>query len=328
MQIIYDNLTTRTIIILIVGLAVLALDIFLITALLDQDEQGIINWFIVISVEIIGLIFIAYIISRQLIKPLKQLSEIAKRFSIDMHTDPLSIKGPKEVRETAQSFNLMQIRIQRFVEERMQLIAAISHDLRTPLTRLRLRVDNLENKEQRNKALADINEMSVMIKSTLAFFRNDAIKEKITKVDIASLIRTVCDNTSDTFGCAEYYGPDKCIQMCKPSAVKRALSNIIENAVKYGQKAKVNLVYSIEEITITIDDQGDGILENEFENVFMPFYRIENSRNLETGGVGLGLSVSKTIIQSSGGDITLQNREGGGLRVIVILPNSETVFLE
>jgi len=316
-----DSLTGRTILILLFGIAVLFLDVMLVTSLIGQDEQGVLNWVIVITIELSGLIVIAYIISRQLIKPLKQLSDMAQRFSVDMHTAPLEIKGPIEVRNTTQSFNLMQQRIQRFVDERMQLIAAISHDLRTPLTRLRLRLDDLPDKQQQQKAFNDINEMQAMIDSTLAFIRDDSSKEQVTKIDLASLICTICNDSSDTFGPANYIGPNKCICSCKPIAIKRALSNLIENAIKYGEQAKVTLKCCDRKIKITIEDSGPGIPEKEFEQVFLPFYRIENSRNLETGGVGLGLSVSRTIIQSSGGEITLKNISEGGLLITVDLPS-------
>jgi signal transduction histidine kinase len=323
MRINYDTLISRIILILILGIAIVSVDIMLVTALFDQEEQSLLNLLTVVIVELAGLVLIAYVISRQLVKPLKQLSEMAQRFSIDMHTEPLLIKGPKEVRDTAQSFNLMQQRIQRFVEERMLLIAAISHDLRTPLTRLRLRVDNLPDQEQRQKALVDLDEMSSMIQSTLAFVRDDSSKEASSKTDIASLVRTVCDDTSDILGPAEYSGPHKHIIMCRPKALKRALCNLIENAVKYGVRASVTLSCTEGITEIVIEDQGEGILEEEFENVFLPFYRIENSRNRKTGGVGLGLSVSRTIIQGSGGDISLENQQNGGLRVKVKLPDAE-----
>lgn len=322
MRVNYDTLMVRIILILILGIAIVSIDIVLVTSLFDQAQQNFLNLFIVAIVELAGLVFIAYVISRQLVKPLSQLSEMAQRFSIDMQTTPLPIKGPIEVRETAKNFNLMQQRIQRFVEERMLLIAAISHDLRTPLTRLRLRVDLLPE-EQRQKALVDLDDMNIMIQSTLAFVRDDSSKEISTKADLASLVRTVCDDVSDILGPAEYIGPQKYIVICKPQGLKRALCNLIENAVKYGVRASVTLSSKLGYTIITIDDQGEGILDKEFEKVFLPFYRIEHSRNKTTGGVGLGLSVSRTIIQASGGDISLENLSNGGLRVKVKLPDKK-----
>ena len=261
-----------------------------------------------------------YIVSRQLTKPLKRLAETAERFSTDLQSEALSLNGPKEVREAAESFNLMQSRIQRFLEERMQLIAAISHDLRTPLTRLQLRVDNISDEQQRRKALDDIQEMKNMVQSTLAFIRDDTASEVMVKTDIVSLLRTICDDISDTTGPAEYHGPNKCIISCKPDALKRALTNLLENAVKYGSKASVLLTINDGQVEINITDNGPGIPVEESENVFLPFYRVEKSRNRETGGVGLGLSISRTIIRSHGGDIILQNVYGGGLCAVVTLP--------
>lgn len=316
-----DTLTVRTIVILIIGALLIEMDIVLVTAFIENAEQSPFGLLAIVVVVLAGLIFIGYIISRQLIKPLRQFSATATRFSTDMHTDPLPIKGPYEVRETAKSFNLMQERVQRFVEERMQLIGAISHDLRTPLTRLRLRVEELTDEEQRQKALDDIEDMKVMIQSTLSFIRDDAAKEMTSKVDIASMLRTICDDTSDTFGPVAYTGPDKCTCVCRSNALKRALNNLIENAVKYGKNAQVRLKCDWDYITIDIEDQGSGIDPDELEKVFMPFYRVEKSRNRETGGVGLGLSVARTIIQAHGGDITLANASPSGLLASVSLPS-------
>ncbi|MDH5546385.1 MAG: ATP-binding protein [Gammaproteobacteria bacterium] len=319
MRFIYDNLTGRVILILLLGAALIALDVLLVGSMLDNKQQDASSWISVSAAILFGLIFIGYIISRQLIKPLRRLAETAQRFSTDLKSETLVLKGPKEVRDTAQSFNQMQQRIQRFVEERMQLIAAISHDLRTPLTRLRLRVETIEDEEQRNKALRDIEDMRAMIQSTLAFIRDDAATEVSVKADIASLVQTICDDTSDIYGPATYTGPDRCISLCKPNSLKRALANIIENGVIYGKNVTVTLSCGETEISLLIDDQGDGIPPDQFENVFLPFYRIDKSRNRETGGIGLGMSVSRTTIHAHGGKILLSNKKEGGLRVEVKL---------
>lgn len=320
MRLIPNSLIGRTIFILILGVLIIASDIALIYTLLLSEEQTVLDWLIVAIVVIVCLIIIAYIISRQLITPLKQLSIGAKRFSSEMHTTPILLTGPDEVREAAQSFNQMQDHIQRFVEERMQLVAAISHDLRTPLTRLRLRVESLPDKQQKQKALNDIDDMSAMIKSTLAFIREDATTESFVKTDVASLIHSICSDTSDTFGPADYSGPNHCVIVCKPIAIKRAISNLVENAVKFGAQAQVELLESNEKIVLKIVDEGPGIPQQEVKNVFLPFYRIEKSRNRETGGVGLGLSVAHTLIQAHSGEIVLKNEIPNGLCVIVILP--------
>lgn len=320
MRLIPDSLVGRTILILILGILIIVSDLILIYALLLSEEPTLLDWAIVFSVVLLCLVIIAYLISRQLITPLKQLAKAAKRFSDEMHTTPVPLTGPKEVREAAQSFNHMQAHIQRFVEERMQLIAAISHDLRTPLTRLRLRVESLLDAEQKQKALSDIDDMSAMIQSTLVFIREDSVKESNIKTDIASLICSICDDSSDTIGPAQYIGPSHCVLNCKPIAIKRTISNLVENAIKYGQQAKVELRSEEQQIKIMVTDQGPGIPEHELENVFIPFYRIEKSRNRETGGVGLGLSVARTLIQAHRGEIQLKNAIPSGLRVEITLP--------
>jgi len=327
MRLIPDTLVGRIILILIIGSLILTFDLTLIYTQLLSEEQTLFDWILVISVVLACLVIIAYIISRQLITPLKQLSLGAKRFSTEMHTTPISLKGPKEVRDAAQSFNNMQEQIQRFVEERMQLVAAISHDLRTPLTRLQLRVESLPDEQQRKKALIDIDDMNAMIKSTLAFIREDSAKEDAIKIDIASLIISICDDTSDMFGPAHYSGPKQCVLTCKPIAMKRAISNLVENAIKYGKQADVELKQDNDQLKITVKDKGPGIPDSELENVFIPFYRIEKSRNRETGGVGLGLSVARSLIRAHSGEIQLENGDGlsgeTGLSVKVVLPNRQ-----
>ncbi len=320
MQIIPNTLIGRTMLILIVGTLIIVSDLALIYTLILSEEQTLFDWVIVLSVVLFCLFMIGYVISHQLIAPLKQLSQGARRFSTDMHTIALPVTGPEEVREAAQSFNKMQEHIQRFVEERMQLVAAISHDLRTPLTRLRLRVESFSDEQQKNKALNDIDDMSAMIQSTLSFIREDSIKETAVKTDIATLIRSICDDTSDVFGPAQYTGLDYCVLVCRPIAIKRAITNLVENAVKYGIRAEVELTEQNDRIKITISDQGPGIPEAELKNVFIPFYRVEKSRNRRTGGVGLGLSVARTFIQAHRGTIELKNNLQNGLFVEILLP--------
>ncbi len=320
MRIAPNTLIARTLLILIVGTLIIVSDLALIYTVILSEEPTLFDWIIVLSAVLLCLFMIGYVISRQLIAPLRQLSQGARRFSADIHTVALPVTGPEEVRQAAQSFNKMQERIQRFVEERMQLVAAISHDLRTPLTRLRLRVELISDEQQKNKALNDIDDMSAMIQSTLSFIREDSAKESAVKTDVATLIRSICDDTSDIFGPARYTGPDYCVLVCRPIAIKRAITNLIENAVKYGSRAEVELIEQNNEIKITILDQGPGIPEAELKNVFIPFYRVEKSRNRGTGGVGLGLSVARTLIQAHCGSIKLKNKFKNGLFIEISLP--------
>jgi signal transduction histidine kinase len=214
----------------------------------------------------------------------------------------------------------MQERIRRFVNERMQIIAAISHDLRTPLTRLRLRFESMEDQEQVKKALNDVNEMQVMLDSTLAFARDDASKEKKTRVDITSLVQSICDDAMDTGASINCALQAQLAFECKPVAIRRMITNIVDNAIKYGGKTDISLNQADQSIELRISDRGPGIAIEEREKVFSPFYRIEKSRNRETGGTGLGLTVARTIARAHGGDIRLDQSDNEGLVVIITLP--------
>jgi signal transduction histidine kinase len=185
---------------------------------------------------------------------------------------------------------------------------------------LRLRAELIEDPEQQRRTLADIAEMESMIDATLAFARDDARAEARTRVDLAALLQTICDDLADTGHRAALGDAERCPISCRPGAMRRAFSNLIDNAVKYGGRADVRLAVETGHAIVTIDDDGPGIPEGELEQVFAPFYRLEPSRSRDTGGVGLGLAVAKTIIHAHGGEIQLINRASGGLRASVSLP--------
>jgi len=321
MRLIVDSITYRIVVILILGAVIIGLDVWMIFLNISDNSNSLLRWVSIIFVLIVGLLILAYLISRQLVKPLKQLSLSAKRFSVEINSEAIVVNGPIEVREAALSFNLMQETIQRFVEERMQLIAAISHDLRTPVTRLRLRIEKIKNNEHKLAALVDIDQITEMIRSTLNFIRDDSVIERSLFVDISSMLQTVCDDTTDTIGPALYQGPKQCVISCKPVALRRALTNLIENAVRYGNTASVELKILATKLAICISDTGPGIPENEIDKVFIPFYRIEKSRNRNTGGVGLGLSVAKSLLQSQGAAIDIKNGHAGLVVVVTLTSN-------
>ncbi|MFV2058472.1 MAG: ATP-binding protein [Thiohalomonadales bacterium] len=278
------------------------------------------NAIAILLIFLVSIYLIALLISRQIIKPLREFSAAAIKFSVDINASPLAECGPTEIVQTARAFNTMQQRISHFVSERMQIIAAISHDLRTPLTRLRLRFDGMDKLSDYDKIMSDIDDMQTMLDSTLAFAKDDSKKEVRSRVDLTSLIQTLCDDSSDAGGDIQCELQIAVEYTCGPVALKRALTNIIENALRYGNCAHIQLAADTQQITITISDQGPGIPENEQHKVFMPFYRIEKSRNKKTGGTGLGLTVAKTVISAHGGEITLNNTEGSGLKVSISLP--------
>jgi len=263
---------------------------------------------------------------RQLLIPVKTLAQAAERLGRDVaNAPPLPETGPSEIVTAAIAFNTMSSRIRKFVEDRTFLLTAIGHDLRTPITRLKLRAEYMDDDEQRLKMLADLDEMESMVASTLAFGRDITTSEAINRIDLASLLRTLLDEASDGdpehSDVLHYSGPEHLTINARPLSLKRALMNLVGNALKYGDAARIHLApLQSSTVQIDIEDNGPGIPAGESELVFEPFRRLETSRNRETGGSGLGLSIARNIIRAHGGDISLQNLAGGGLRARVTLP--------
>jgi len=253
-------------------------------------------------------------------RPLSVFAAAAERLGVDVNAEPLIEAGPSEVRRAAFAFNTMQTRVKRFIQDRTQMLAAISHDLRTPITRLRLRAEFVDDDMQRKKMLSDLDEMEAMIAATLTFSRDDAANEPVAHVDVAAIIASLCGDQAATGRTVTYNGPDSFGLLARPIALKRAINNFVDNAVKYGKAAHVTLTPGIDELTICIDDEGPGIPAGDKERVFAPFIRLESSRSRETGGTGLGLTIARNAIRSMGGDVELINRREGGLRVKVTLP--------
>ncbi len=279
----------------------------------------------VIVVVGFGLAGLAIVISRRVTAPLGRFSAAAQRLGTDVDSPPMDESGPTEIREAAEAFNLMQRRIRRFVEDRTRMLAAISHDLRTMLTRFRLRAEYIDDGEQRAKALSDLAEMQAMLDATLSFARDDAAAEPRTSVDLSSVLQTLCDDLADAGQNVTYDGPLRVTIGCRPAALGRAFANMVDNAVKYGGEAEVRLSDGADEVVIRIADRGPGIPEADREKVFAPFHRLEESRSRETGGTGLGLALARNIVRGHGGDITLEDRDGGGLVARVALPRSEPI---
>jgi signal transduction histidine kinase len=272
-----------------------------------------------------GGIMIAWAV-RRLLVPVRTLAAAAEQLGRDVVNAPaLPETGPSEIVTAAVAFNTMAARIRRFVEDRTFLLTAIGHDLRTPITRLKLRAEYMEDEEQRTKMLADLDEMEAMVAATLAFGRDITTSEAITPIDLAILLRTILDEAADgdpEHGDAlSYAGPDHLPVRARPLGLKRALTNLIGNALKYGDAARIRLSQPAGQVVrIDIDDNGPGIAGKDADIVFEPFRRLETSRNRETGGSGLGLSIARNIIRAHGGDILLMNLPAGGLRASVTLP--------
>ena len=258
---------------------------------------------------------------RRLTRPVRDLAQAAERLGRDVNAPPLPETGPAEVATAAAAFNTMAERIRRFVGDRTQMLAAIGHDLRTPITRLRLRAEFMDDEEQRRKMLADLDEMEAMVTATLAFARDDAAAaEPGVPLDLAALVRTVLDEAADARpelpeDAIAYEGPEHLTVQARPVALKRAIANLVGNALAYGGAARARLIPPAQRgapIRLIVEDDGPGIPPAELERVFQPFRRLEASRNRETGGAGLGLPIARNILRAHGGDVVLRNRPGGG----------------
>ncbi len=275
------------------------------------------------AVMLIAVVLISGLLVRRMTAPLKQLSDAAEKLGTDVQAPAIPETGPEEVRRTAHAFNVMQNRIRSYVEDRTQMLGAIAHDLGTPITRLRLRAEFVDEPELSQKMLRDLDDMQHMVSSTLAFIRDDSASEPASTVDLGSLIVRVCDDfTDDGHDVTLAEMPRWILVDCRPVALRRAIGNLVDNAVKYGNSAKVSMISDSKAIRILIEDNGPGIPKSRLEDVFQPFVRLEDSRNRETGGTGLGLSVARTILRAHGGDISILNQLSGGLCVEIRLPHS------
>ncbi len=257
---------------------------------------------------------------RRITRPMASLAAAAERAGRGEAIEPLPEVGPLDVRQTTSAFNRMHGRLQRFVQDRTRMLAAMSHDLRTPMTTLRLRAEFIDDEEIRSKILETLEEMQRMTEATLAFVREEAKAEATRQVDLAALVESVVADLSDLGRDVHVREAEKVTYACRPQGMKRALRNLIENALRYGGKAEVALCDRGEQLLIIIDDEGPGIPEGDIERMFQPFVRLDESRSDETGGIGLGLAIARSIIRGHGGGIELANRAEGGLRATIVMP--------
>jgi signal transduction histidine kinase len=273
----------------------------------------------------LAILAIVALTVRRLTRPLRALADAAERFGRGESVPPLPAAGPIEVRRTTGAFNAMQERLGRFIADRTRLLAAISHDLRTPITSLRLRAEFIDDAETRAKMIETLDELSRMAEATLAFARDDAAAEPTRPVDLAALLQSLADDLADLGQDVVFADAPALPYPCRPVALKRALRNLIENAVRYGGGARVALAATADGPRIAIEDDGPGIDPARLGDVFEPFVRLETSRSRDTGGVGLGLAIARSIVRAHGGELTLANRVGpdgavAGLAATVALP--------
>lgn len=259
---------------------------------------------------------------RRMTAPLATVAQAADRLGRDVNAPPLAETGTVEMKTAAHAFNAMQSRLRALIENRTRMLAALSHDLRTPLTLLRLRAENIENAEERDKMLATIADMDQMIGATLKYAREQAADEPRRSTDVTALVQSVVDDMADAGLDVSMTHSDPVSLPCQPAALKRALTNLIENAVKYGERARISLTATPHAVEIAVEDDGPGIPDDELGRVFEPFYRVEGSRSRDTGGVGLGLAIARTVVEAQGGTIAVSNRTPAGLRARIVLPRT------
>lgn len=263
----------------------------------------------------------AYWLARRLTSPIVALASSARGFGAGSAAQPLAPDGPQEVRETIDAFNDMQARIARFIKDRTHLLAAVSHDLRTPLTSMRLRAELIEDEEARSKLIESIEEMQNIANDTLEFVRAEQTSEELRETDLQSLAQSVADDLAELGHDVSVKDGGRVLVRCQPVALRRALRNLMINAAIYGKRAQVAIEQGPQSVRLVIDDEGPGLPDGDLERMFDPFTRGESSRSRNTGGAGMGLPIARTILRRLGGDVTLESREGGGLRALVALPS-------
>ncbi|MDG4595152.1 MAG: ATP-binding protein [Candidatus Contendobacter sp.] len=275
---------------------------------------------LILLVLLVSVAMLAALAVRALTRPLAVLAAAAGELGRDIRRPPLDENGPLEVRRAARAFNTMQERLIRYIEDRNRILAALSHDLKTPITRLRLRTELLDDASLREKFLTDLDDMQRMAQASLDFLRGGEDSEPIASVDLDALLESLRDDAEDTGRQVSLVGTTGQPLHCRPLALKRCLTNLVDNALKYGQRAEITVTDMPTRLTLSIRDRGPGIPAAELERVFEPFYRLENSRSRDTGGTGLGLSIARNIARAHGGELTLRNHPQGGVEAVLELP--------
>lgn len=262
----------------------------------------------------------AWIAARWLSRPINQMARAASELGESLERAPLDdTRGPSEIRQASMVFNQMQARLKQQIAERNRFLAAVSHDLRTPITRLKLRAEKIDAQDLQKDIQGDINEMTAMIDATLDYLRGEGRPEEPCFLDVSALVHSLAENAGERGEVVTVSGIAQPI-MAQAMALQRCLNNLIENALRYGNRADIELDDTGDKLIISIRDAGTGIPEEQLEAVFAPFYRLDASRSRYTGGVGLGLSIARDLAQKQGGSLTLRNASEGGLIATLALP--------
>ncbi len=265
------------------------------------------------------VLVVSLIAVRWLTVPLRTLATAAEHLGRDLDHPPLPESGPVEVRQAAKAFNTMQRQLARSIAERTRIFTAMSHDLKTPITRLRLRAELLEDEPLRARYTKDLDEMEAMVTQTLEYMRDAAAREPPQPVDINALLESLQTDCQETGGDVEIRGSAPAPYNGRPLALRRCLTNLLDNALRYGRRATVAIEDAPATLTLRVQDEGPGIPEDQLEQAFEPFFRGEASRSRDTGGTGLGLGIARNIARAHGGELVLRNRAAGGLEAVLTL---------
>ena len=282
--------------------------------------------FVNLAIMFFSLAGLSWFAVRKVTQPLGDLARAAHALGQDINRAPLPETGPAEVADAAKEFNAMQSRLRQSIDERARFLAAISHDLKTPITRMRLRAEMIPNPAMREKFASDLKEMADMVSAALGFLRGESTDESLRPVDIAALVESTVEDFVEAGAQLTLNSIDTLRLNARPHALRRCLNNLIDNAVKYGvDDVSITIESSPHALNIFVRDRGPGIPRDELDKVFEPFYRLETSRSRDTGGTGLGLAIARQIALAHGGDIVLNNRPDGGLESVLRLPTCTTV---
>lgn len=288
----------------------------------NPQRPGDSPFYLVLFLISIGIL--AWVVSRMATRPLKQLAQAAESLGADIDRPPLQVQGATEIRQAATAFNAMQARIRDHIRQRTHMLAAITHDLQTPLTRLRLRMEKVKDEALRAKLIEDLAHTQAIVREGLDLARSMDTGEPFQMLDLDSLLDSVCTDAADAGQNVTLEGKAQASVNARPAALRRCLTNLIDNAVKYGQQAKVQVRRENrggkQWIAVAIRDRGPGIPPEQLPHVFEPFYRLESSRSRETGGTGLGLTIARNLARQHGGEITLRNHPEGGLEATLLIP--------
>ncbi len=273
-----------------------------------------------LAVLLLSVLLLSFLAVRRLTRPLSLLAKAADELGRDIHRPPLPERGPLEVRAAIAAFNTMQARLRDYIFERTRILTAVSHDLRTPITRLRLRAELLQDETLRTKLVRDLQDMENMTNATLAFLRGFEDREALQSVDLMALLESLETDSMDMGYDVQLLGHIRRPVLLRPRALRRLLDNLVTNAIRYGKRAIITVEDLGADVVIRVRDAGPGIPVEELDKVFEPYYRLEPARSQEGGGTGLGLSIARNIAELHGGSLVLQNNPAGGLEAILTLP--------